>query len=127
MKNLTGKYLRTFFLIVAALIFNAHMIIPHDHHLPGIDRCSGNGLPFTAGNHDKHHKIPMHCHAFNDLASEKAHIFMIAGQPPALDMIPGYKPGFHLLLTSPVRHHVIVTFTAQSSPGEIILRGPPGV
>jgi hypothetical protein len=73
------KKIPDFFLFLAASVFYAHMIIPHDHHLAEADVCQENGGP-ASGNHTTHHKgFPVHCHAFNNLTSEKAIIYIIFG------------------------------------------------
>ncbi len=70
------KKIPAFFLFLAASVFYAHMIIPHDHHLAEADVCQENGGQ-TSGKHTTHHNgFPVHCHAFNDLTSEKAIIYI---------------------------------------------------
>jgi hypothetical protein len=63
--------IRAFSLLLAALAVVVHMVIPHDHHLPGM----AGGLKNTCHvSHERsHHRplFPAHCHAFNDLAAEK--------------------------------------------------------
>jgi hypothetical protein len=56
----------------------AHMIIPHDHHI--IDNLADQEQNCPASNHENGNKpeYPVHCHAFNDLASEKAKSFHIS-------------------------------------------------
>lgn len=60
------KNIRRFLLLVAILVINLHMIIPHDHHgdIQGkLNTCSSSG---------EHHPVfPPHCHALNDLVSER--------------------------------------------------------
>ena len=71
------KKIPAFFLFLAASVFYAHMIIPHDHHLAEADVCQENGSQ-ASGKHTTHHNgFPVHCHAFNDLTSEKAIIYNI--------------------------------------------------
>jgi hypothetical protein len=66
------KNIPVFFLLLAAFALNAHMIIPHDHHsaepVSGID----SECPVSGGGSGHHTGFPVHCHAFNDLTSEKA-------------------------------------------------------
>jgi hypothetical protein len=63
-------------LAVAALWL--HMIIPHDHHIMGTFSDPEQNCPVS--NHQSDHKtgFPVHCHAFNDLASEKARSYQIS-------------------------------------------------
>lgn len=59
-----------FFMFLAAIVFNAHMILPHDHHQAESDHCQ-TSLPFQ--NDSSHHPgFPVHCHAFNGLTPEEA-------------------------------------------------------
>jgi hypothetical protein len=71
------KKIPAFFLFLAAAVFYAHMFIPHDHHLTEADVCQEKGGP-APGKHTTHQNgFPVHCHAFNDLTSEKAIIYII--------------------------------------------------
>jgi hypothetical protein len=65
------KNIRVFFLLLAGLALNAHMIIPHDHHLAESVAGSENDCPVSDGETSHHTGFPVHCHAFNDLTSEK--------------------------------------------------------
>jgi hypothetical protein len=64
-------YLRIFALLLAGLIFCAHLVIPHDHHIA--DSVIDTGIPFDNSHSktNKDHGFPGHCHAFNDLLAEK--------------------------------------------------------
>lgn len=76
------RKLRIFSLLVAAFVFNAHMIIPHDHHTPDSDICKS---PVSSGTH--HPGFPHHCHAFNGIASEKATNYVIIKYVSVIDFI----------------------------------------
>jgi hypothetical protein len=65
------KYFRLLFLLLAGLAVSAHAIIPHDHHLSESSASSEDTCPFSNEKPDHHNGFPIHCHAFNDLASEK--------------------------------------------------------
>lgn len=69
------KYVSVFFFWLAGLTMSAHMLIPHDHHLA--DPYSNQDKNCTAPNNKSDHKsgFPLHCHAFNDLASEKIRLY----------------------------------------------------
>jgi hypothetical protein len=74
------------FFAAAALI--CHMIIPHDHHLAESDtlheaKCP---VPFNSTNH--HSGFPFHCHAFNDLASEKVISYYFVRNIQNRDFVP---------------------------------------
>jgi hypothetical protein len=70
--RLLAKNIPNILMWLAGAIFCAHMIIPHDHHLPDAfgkyDVCH-QGKNQSAGHK---HGLPLHCHALNDLAAEKA-------------------------------------------------------
>jgi hypothetical protein len=72
------KYISVFSLWLAGLIMSAHLIIPHDHHLA--DSFSNQDINCPASNNESRHHtgFPIHCHAFNVLASEKLRPFHIS-------------------------------------------------
>jgi hypothetical protein len=61
-----------FFLWIAILAICAHLIIPHDHHLSESAAGQEESCPVSNGNAENHSGFPIHCHAFNDLTSERA-------------------------------------------------------
>jgi hypothetical protein len=66
-----SKYISVCSLWLAGLIMVAHLIIPHDHHLAGSYSNPDISCP-ASKNESRHHTgFPVHCHAFNDLASDK--------------------------------------------------------
>jgi hypothetical protein len=65
------KYIPGFMLWLASLVFCAHMIIPHDHHNPGAFSDQDENCPFSNKRSGHHQGFPVHCHAFNELISEK--------------------------------------------------------
>ena len=83
------KYLRTLFLFLAVIIINAHMIIPHDHHQANSGICQENKFPVSKEGRTHHPAFPVHCHAFNDLASEKAIVYNLIKYVKYSDFIPG--------------------------------------
>jgi hypothetical protein len=73
------KNISVSFLLIAGLAIIAHSIIPHDHHQAELSAIQGDTCPLsenTTGHKTGHHQgFPVHCHAFNDLASEKFIIY----------------------------------------------------
>lgn len=65
------KYISVFFLWFAWLVMTAHLMIPHDHHLADSFAHQGNSCPDSNGRSSHIPAFPVHCHAFNDLTSEK--------------------------------------------------------
>ena len=65
------KYISGFSLWIAGLALSAHMLIPHDHHIT--DSLSNQDKNCSNSNNSSNKSgFPIHCHAFNDLASEKS-------------------------------------------------------
>ena len=88
--DLIFKRFRLVFLVFAALIFNAHMIIQHDHHAADYDICQDKD-----SNNRHHSNFPVHCHAFNDLATEKAVNFVI-NSVQTTDLLPGCQTDINI-------------------------------
>jgi hypothetical protein len=65
------KYIPVFFLWLAWLVITAHLIIPHDHHSSDLSGNKEDACPVTDGRSGHNHGLPIHCHAFNDLVTEK--------------------------------------------------------
>jgi hypothetical protein len=86
------KKVQLFFLFLAISVLNAHMIIPHDHHIADSGICHDNSFPVSKNGHTHHPGFPPHCHAFNDLTSEKAIIYHVTKQVRTNDFIPGSIP-----------------------------------
>jgi len=63
------KYISVFFLLFAGLAFSAHQIIPHDHHLADTDSNQNKNCPASNDKSNHQSGFPIHCHAFNDIAS----------------------------------------------------------
>ena len=58
-------------LLLACLVIVAHLAIPHDHHLDisfSDEKCNN---PTDKDDCPEKSGVPFHCHAFNDLISEK--------------------------------------------------------
>ncbi len=67
-----NRKIQHFSLLLAVLIIIAHMIIPHDHHLAGINPGQDDTCPYSKGETGNHKGFPIHCHAFNELSAEEA-------------------------------------------------------
>ena len=73
------KYMSVFFLWLAVFILSAHLIIPHDHHIAESFSNQDENCPASNNQSNHHTGFPVHCHAFNDLTSERSrsiHIFL---------------------------------------------------
>ncbi len=65
------KDISVLFLWIACLSVCAHLIIPHDHHVNILNECTRDDRPCSEGKSNHGSGFPLHCHAFNDLPSEK--------------------------------------------------------
>jgi hypothetical protein len=83
------KKIQFFFLLLAISVLNAHMIIPHDHHVTDSSTCHDNVYPVSKNGHTRHPGFPPHCHAFNDLTSEKTLAYQIIKHIQTYDFMPG--------------------------------------
>ena len=83
------RYIRISFLFLAVTILNAHLLIPHDHHQADSDLCQENKYPVSKDKSSHHPLFPAHCHAFNDLATEKAVVYDLIKYVKCPDFIPG--------------------------------------
>ena len=83
------KNVHLFSLFLSAFILNAHMIIPHDHHQADSDLCQEKSYPFSNNRTNHHSTFPPHCHAFNDMTSEKAVTSLIISHFQSQDLMPG--------------------------------------
>jgi hypothetical protein len=124
------RYIRIFFLLIAVAILNAHIIIPHDHHQSDSDLCQENKYPVTQDKSNHHPVFPTHCHAFNDLATEKAVTYNLIKYIKCLDFIPGSVliPVVSNLNISGEKTHDLFVFPIDSRVKESAsLRAPPSL
>jgi hypothetical protein len=118
--------LSVFFMLLGWLIITAHQIIPHDHHL-GDQTCEKDQkCPLTEDKTDHHKGFPLHCHAFNDLTSEKMVKFVLANYIH----FTLYCAGSVSYAFLPATNYVTLNVTDQHIPGFNILtfhslRAPP--
>ena len=82
----TFKSISVFFLWLAWLFILAHQIIPHDHHLVESVSYRGDSCPLSNNKSDHHPEFPVHCHALNDLTSEKVNVIIMKNQIPDNDL-----------------------------------------
>lgn len=73
------KKISVFLLWIAAVTTIAHLIIPHDHHLPESTSNQEGSCPYSKHKTGHHSGFPIHCHAFNVFASEKYTTFNFKG------------------------------------------------
>lgn len=71
------KYISVFLFWLAGLTLCAHLIIPHDHHISDASVVEDENCSASERESSHHTGLPDHCHAFNDLVSEKFRIYHI--------------------------------------------------
>ena len=72
------KYMTVFSFWLAGLSLSAHMLLPHDHHISGSLSKQEENCPASDNRSGQKSGFPVHCLAFNDLASEKARPIQIS-------------------------------------------------
>jgi hypothetical protein len=65
-------------MLLAWMVLTSHQVIPHDHHLSDSFPDKEPKCPVSDSKTDHHRGFPLHCHAFNDLTSEKVVKFILA-------------------------------------------------
>jgi hypothetical protein len=124
------KYISIYFMWLAVVTIWAHMIIPHDHHI--LETFSDQEQNCPASHHQSGDKseFPVHCHAFNDLASEKARSFHISRNITdgfaALIIIPDNlisEPQIAASGITDFQTHVLSSFLDKAA----LLRAPPSL
>ena len=124
------KNIPVFCLWLAWLIITAHQIIPHDHHLAGTYSNHEDSCPITNSKTSHHPGFPVHCHAFNDLASEKATTYILTKIIQSNDIsISGFPDAFTFelqvsrIMISDIRKPFPDPYLLELSP----LRAPPSL
>ena len=92
MKRKILKYSSVFSLWFAGLALITHLLLPHDHHIADTFSNQDENCPDSNNAAHHHPGFPMHCHAFNDLASEKAIIYFISKCIQSDDISTGVCP-----------------------------------
>lgn len=114
-------------------MFLGHNLIPHHHHAEQVMVPVAADCPFDhedSHNHDHEgHDLPMHCHAFNDVAFEKYNSVQIpeSNQDISTLFIP-----VTLQLTPPLARNISTPYIQIKIPdkllacmGALSLRAPP--
>jgi|APMed6443717190_1056831.scaffolds.fasta_scaffold441124_1 hypothetical protein len=72
------KFISVFSLLVAGLTLSAHLLLPHDHHFADPFSRQDNNCPASNDKSGQKSHLPAHCHAFNDLTSDKSRPIQIS-------------------------------------------------
>lgn len=78
MKRKILKYSSVFSLWFAGFVLVAHLLLPHDHHIADTFSNQDENCPVSNDKSHHHSGFPVHCHAFNDIVSEKLKTFQIS-------------------------------------------------
>ena len=123
----TIRNIPAFFLWIAWSVMTAHLIIPHDHHMA--DSFSGRDERCPSSDRNaRHHGFPVHCHAFNELASEKATKYILTRNIQKDDISFAFVKDFFInkFLTSSIAvSEFTETFPDCFPPNLSQLRAPP--
>ncbi|MDO9340476.1 MAG: hypothetical protein Q7T72_08120 [Bacteroidales bacterium] len=122
------KNISVFFLWLACLVIIAHVIVPHDHHLADSFTTKEDSCPVSNGKTGHSSGFPIHCHAFNDLTSEKATIYFFTCNIQYNDIVISsffYPFAFELQF-----HYIPIIDLRESFPDPYLLelsqfRAPP--
>jgi len=127
-----SKNITTFSLWLAMLVIVAHQFIPHDHHLGHIYPEKGEACSDAhEGESENTSKLPLHCHAFNNLTFAKntapvaPNIHVIALYFVVVDVFNSITPVFVILKSSFADFQeplIKIDFLKLSS-----LRAPPAI
>lgn len=79
MMNGFFKNIQVILLFIAGLAIGVHMIIPHDHHPIDSFISQDDTCPVSKDKTQHPAGFPVHCHACNDLTSEKAPNLIVSG------------------------------------------------
>lgn len=71
------KYLSVFSMWLAGIALCAHLILPHDHHISDTFTDQEKNCPASDTRSGHNSGSPIHCHAFNVIASEEQKSYQI--------------------------------------------------
>jgi hypothetical protein len=124
------KNIPVFFLCLAWLVITTHLIIPHDHHLTDPLSAKQDACPVSNAKTGHTSHFPMHCHAFNDLTSEKAINYFFTENIQYNDIqIPGFFDplAFNMHLTGIPVFNIPSPILNSLYLGLTPLRAPPSL
>jgi hypothetical protein len=128
MKNI--KKVRTIFMCIAVLAIIMHMVIPHDHHQADSFACQDRECPVSDDNGGHHTGMPVHCHACNDLTSEKSVILVVVSHFESKCFIAGNSVHYMAPVLNQANYtenKISGNHTDSVYPGINLLRAPPSI
>lgn len=121
------RIITAFCLQLAGFALVAHSVIPHDHHLfstvNDTDQC-----PVSHEHPSQHPVFPAHCHAFNDMAAEKAVKLVIkkdSGAAPAEIILIPLTHSVGLPFSGRIKGWAVSLASGRFAEGLAPLRAPP--
>ena len=124
------KYISGFCLWLAWMVMTAHLIVPHDHHLADSFTNKEDKCPVSESKTGHSSGFPIHCHAFNDFASEKAFKYVIIENIQSNDIsFSGFPAALTLELQLP---RILISDIREPFPDSYLLeisslRAPPSL
>jgi hypothetical protein len=108
------------------MVISAHLIIPHDHHSSDLSGNRDDSCPVSENKPVHNHGFPTHCHAFNDLASEKIIKYIVSKNIQFHDLsICGFSNIVIFQLFEVTSSDYTQSFIEPQSPDLSQLRAPP--
>jgi hypothetical protein len=123
-----NRNISVFSLWLAWMVFTAHLIIPHDHHLADSFTTKEDICPGSNGKTGHKSGFPIHCHAFNDLVSEKVVKYVLNRNIQFSDIsVCSFSDGFELQNFCITFFDLRKTFQDSQYLKLSALRGPPSL
>lgn len=119
------------FIWLAWMVLTAHLIVPHDHHLADSFAREDGRCP-SSDSKSNHNGFPLHCHAFNGIASEKATQYVLVKNIQNYDSQSGclkLQTISKFLISQitifednePLKDYYLLSFTPLRAPPSIVL------
>ena len=124
------KYSPVFALWMAGFGLCGHMTIIHDHHSETNFVTQHENCPAAEKSNDHHAGSPIHCHAFNDVAAEKAVPYQFQSVVQCNDLILSLSENNFVFVTALFRTLYPTPQTPYRNPhlrNFASLRAPPFV
>jgi hypothetical protein len=113
---------------LAGFAMCGHLVIIHDHHIDGTGIRDEGACPATSEHSGHNHGFPMHCHAFNDIASEKAAATHVMPKVPCSNLVlivPADPDCLETAFAAEVVPDLRIPFFDSSPRDHSSLRAPP--
>ena len=122
------RYFSFMMLWFAGFALCGHLVIIHDHHIDGTGFHEDGACPASSEHSGHGHGLPIHCHAFNDVASEKAAAPHFMPKVPCCNLmviVPADLDRLETTLSIEVVPDLRIPFSDSSPRDFSSLRAPP--